>query len=638
MLKIQQLQLRRSDKVLLNQANLSLMPHAKVGIIGQNGAGKSTLFSAIRGEIMPDMGDIHLPNHWRIASVAQETPALAMPAIDYVIMGDTALKAANEALDIALASDDMDCITQAYARIEELDAYTANTRAAKLLTGLGFSIEEHTQAVHEFSGGWRMRLNLAQALMSPCELLLLDEPTNHLDLETIAWLEEMLAAFNGMILIISHDSYFLDAVCTHVVSLADQQLTLYTGNYTSFERQRAEHLALQQQTYEKQQKHIQHLQSFITRFKAKASKAKQAQSRVKALDKLSLVAAANPDSPFDFHFDTPDQMPNPLISFHQVDLGYSIEQPIVAKVNLSIESGARIGLLGVNGAGKSTLIKSLANELAILGGEKTCAKALKIAYFAQHQLEALDERDSPLSHFQRLAPREKEQSLRGFLGGFNFKNDQVNQIIASLSGGEKARLVLATLVWSKPNFLLLDEPTNHLDLSMRQALTFALQSFEGSLVLVSHDRALLEACTDELWLVHDRQVTPFAGDLDDYRQFRLNCAAIEKKQRQELAKQGMVTPAAKLNPQANDKKNIEKQLLMIEKKLAEAMQAHQIHLDYLALESSYADDTKEQLAHHLKASELLVHQIKTLEGKLAASTGGTRSLSAFMHRSINSPC
>ncbi|MEO4008038.1 ATP-binding cassette domain-containing protein, partial [Chromobacterium piscinae] len=520
MIQLKNLSLRRGLKELLIGANLTLNPGYKAGLTGANGVGKSSLFAMLLGELHADGGDMLLPPNWTVAHVAQETPALERSALDYVLDGDKELRALEAQLAIAEDKHDGNAIGHLHGELAHIDAYSAPSRAGKLLTGLGFDEAGQQRPVASFSGGWRMRLNLAQALMCRSDLLLLDEPTNHLDLETVLWLEDWLKAYPGTLLVISHDRDFLDAICSHTVEVANQTLTLYTGNYSQFEVMRAEKLARQQGEYEKQQRQIAHLESFITRFKAKASKARQAQSRVKALEKLERIAPAHSASPFDFHFDNPEHLPNPLLKLDKADAGYG-DKTILSNISLSVEAGARIGLLGVNGAGKSTLVKLLSGDLAPQTGERINAQMLKIGYFAQHTLETLRPDESPLQHMQRLAPTTRELELRSFLGGFNFRGDAATDPVGPMSGGEKARLALAMIVWQKPNLLLLDEPTNHLDLEMRHALTLALQDFTGALIVVSHDRSLLESTTDVFWLVSGGKVQPFDGDLEDYRQWRL---------------------------------------------------------------------------------------------------------------------
>ncbi|QEL55022.1 ATP-binding cassette domain-containing protein [Chromobacterium paludis] len=520
MIQLKNLSLRRGLKELLIGANLTLNPGYKAGLTGANGVGKSSLFAMLLGELHADGGDMLLPPNWTVAHVAQETPALERSALDYVLDGDKELRALEAQLADAEDKHDGNAIGHLHGELANIDAYSAPSRAGKLLTGLGFDEAAQQRPVASFSGGWRMRLNLAQALMCRSDLLLLDEPTNHLDLETVLWLEDWLQAYPGTLLVISHDRDFLDAICSHTVEVANQTLTLYTGNYSQFEVMRAEKLARQQGEYEKQQRQIAHLESFINRFKAKASKARQAQSRVKALEKLERIAPAHSASPFDFHFDSPEHLPNPLLKLDKADAGYG-DKTILSGISLSVEAGARIGLLGVNGAGKSTLVKLLSGDLAPRAGERINAQMLKIGYFAQHTLETLRPDETPLQHMQRMAPTTRELELRSFLGGFNFRGDAATDPVGPMSGGEKARLALAMIVWQKPNLLLLDEPTNHLDLEMRHALTLALQDFTGALIVVSHDRSLLESTTDVFWLISGGKVQPFDGDLEDYRQWRI---------------------------------------------------------------------------------------------------------------------
>ncbi len=520
MIEIKNLTLQRGTKVLLNQATATINPRQRVGLIGKNGTGKSSLFALIKGDITQDNGDCQIPKSWKLAAVAQETPTLDISALDYVLQGDTELQQFQAALHAAETENNGNAIAEFHAKLDEIDAYTAPARAAKLLSGLGFSQEEYAKPVKAFSGGWRMRLNLAQALMCRADLLLLDEPTNHLDLETVLWLEQHLANLPCTQIIISHDRDFLNATTTHTIELSAQKLHSYGGNYDFYLKERAQRLANQQAAYTKQQAHIKHLQSFIDRFKAKATKATQAQSRVKALAKLELIAPAHLDSEFSFEFEQPTHLPNPLLKLEQVDLGYG-NDIILKNISLSLENGARLGLLGVNGSGKSTFIKALSGSLQPLSGQVVKSDKLNIGYFAQHQLDTLRDDQSPIWHIQQLSPDVKEQDIRNFLGGFNFVGDMATQKIEPFSGGEKARLALAMLVWQKPNLLLLDEPTNHLDLDMRHALTVALQSFQGAMILVSHDRSLIEATTDQFWLIHSGSLTEFDGDLNDYRAWRL---------------------------------------------------------------------------------------------------------------------
>jgi len=513
----------RGGKTLLDAADLTLNPGEKVGLIGTNGSGKSSLFALLRGELQPDGGEADLPAGWRIAHVAQETPALERSALDYVIDGDAPLRRLEAELAQAEAAHDGLRCAELYAALDDAGAYTVRSRGEQLLAGLGFSPADMDRLVASFSGGWRMRLNLAQALMSPSDLLLLDEPTNHLDLDAILWLEDWLKRYPGTLIVISHDRDFLDGVVNVIVHVEGRALRRYVGNYSRFEAQRAANLALSQALYDRQQRERAHLQSFIDRFKAKATKARQAQSRMKMLARMEELAPVHAAAAFSFEFGDPGRTPNPLLALDAVDAGYPAPspagagQPILRGIQLTLQAGQRIGLLGVNGAGKSTLIKTLVGELAPLSGHLTHARGLAIGYFAQHQLETLRPDESPLWHLARLAPGVREQELRNFLGGFNFSGEMASSPIAPLSGGEKARLALALIVWQRPNLLLLDEPTNHLDLETREALTVALAQFEGTLILVSHDRHLLRATSDEFMLVADGGVRPFDGDLDDYR-------------------------------------------------------------------------------------------------------------------------
>ncbi|MCG5539635.1 MULTISPECIES: ATP-binding cassette domain-containing protein [unclassified Halorhodospira] len=520
MIRFHDITLRRGPEPLLEGASAAIDPGHKIGLIGANGSGKSTLLALLRGELATDRGEVEYPGGWRIASMAQETPALERAAVDFVLDGDAVLRAAEQEVAAAGRAGDGHRIASAHARFEAADGYSARARAEELLHGLGFAPADSQRPVSAFSGGWRVRLSLAQALMTPSDLLLLDEPTNHLDLEAVLWLEQWLREYTGTLLLISHDRALLDRVVDGVLHIEQRRLTLYSGGYSDFERQRAERLARQQALYEKQQREIAHMQRFIDRFRAKASKARAAQSRIKALERMEGVAPAYADSPFEFGFSDTPAVANPLIMLDGVDLGYAAD-PVLRGVALSLAKEERVGLLGPNGAGKSTLVRALAGELAPLAGEMVQASGLRVGYFAQHQLEQLDPEASPLAHLQRLSPEASPQRLRDFLGGFAFVGDQATAAVAPLSGGEKARLVLALLVWQQPNLLLLDEPTNHLDLEMRHALTRALQGFTGAVVVVSHDRSLLGATVERYWLVADGGVRGFDGDLDDYHRWLL---------------------------------------------------------------------------------------------------------------------
>ena len=614
MIELKNLTLQRGLKVLIDKANLTVNPGWRVGLIGKNGTGKSSLFALIKGEITQDGGDVLVPKHWKTAAVAQETPALDISALDYVLQGDAELQAFQTALAQAEAQNDGMGIAEYHARLEEIDAYTAPARAAKLLSGLGFAQEEHGKSVKAFSGGWRMRLNLAQALMCRADLLLLDEPTNHLDLETVLWLENHLASLPCTQIIISHDRDFLNAATSHTVELSGQKLTLYGGNYDFYQNERAQRLAQQQAAYTKQQAHIKHLQSFIDRFKAKATKAVQAQSRMKALAKLERIAPAHLDSEFSFEFESPAHLPNPLLKLDQADLGYG-GTTVLHGISLSLESGARYGLLGVNGSGKSTFIKALAGELALQGGQIVKSDKLNIGYFAQHQLDTLREDQSPLWHIQQLSPEVREQEIRNFLGGFNFIGDTALQKIAPFSGGEKARLALAMIVWQKPNLLLLDEPTNHLDLDMRHALTLALQSFQGALIVVSHDRSLLEATTDSFLLIDQGRLKPFDGDLNDYRLWRLaqeNAAAAPAVSAQAQSRKDTKRQEAQMRQEkARRSKPIQQKIDKAEKEMAELGIRQSEFEAFLAQEEAYSEENKVKLQQTL--SELAAVKVKLSE-------------------------
>jgi ATP-binding cassette subfamily F protein 3 len=516
MLKFRDVTLRRGGRVLFAGANFAVFPGQKVGITGANGTGKSSLFALLRGELHADAGDVDVPAKWIFAHVAQETPAVDQAAIEYVLDGDAELRAIENSIAAATHAGDGVRLATLHAEYDHQGGYTANSRAAQLLYGLGFTAAQHARAVREFSGGWRMRLNLARALMRRSDVLLLDEPTNHLDLDAVLWLEDYLRAYPGALLLISHDREFLDRVVEAVVHIEHETLTLYTGNYSSFEQQRAAQRAGQQADFARQQREIAHIRSYIDRFKTHASKARQAQSRMKALERMELIAPAHVDTPFHFAFRDPQKIPNPLLTLAHASAAYP-QQPVFADANLQLVPGDRVGLLGPNGAGKSTLIKVLAGTQDISGGERVQAQDVRIGYFAQHQLEQLDVAASPLRHLQRLDPRAAEQDLRNFLGGFGFSGDTVLSSVEPFSGGEKARLVLALLVYQRPNVLLLDEPTNHLDLEMRHALTVALQDFGGAMVIVSHDRFLLRTVTDRWLLVADGSVQEYDGDLEEYR-------------------------------------------------------------------------------------------------------------------------
>ncbi|MDH4273529.1 MAG: ATP-binding cassette domain-containing protein [Gammaproteobacteria bacterium] len=618
MLAFNDVSLRRGGRVLFAGATLQIYSGYKVGLTGANGTGKSSLFSLLRGELRSDHGEVSWPPQWVIAHVAQETPGVDRAAIEYVMDGDQELRKVQTALAEAEAAHDGIAIAHLHVQLDNIDGYNARIRAAKLMDGLGFRPDQLEAPVRSFSGGWRMRLNLAQALMCRSDLLLLDEPTNHLDLDAVLWLEEWLAQYPGTLLLISHDREFLDHVVGHIAHLENETITLYTGNYSAFEVMRAERLAQQQTAFEKQQREIAHIRSYIDRFRAQATKARQAQSRIKALQRMELIGAAHVDSPFHFQFRPPLKMPYPLLNLEHIALGYG-EKRILNDVTLSLVPGDRIGLLGPNGAGKSTLIKLMAGDLNTQQGKRTPSPDLRIGYFAQHQLEQLHANDSALMHLQRLDPKASEQTLRDFLGGFDFRGERVSTPIAPFSGGEKARLVLAMLVYQSPNLLLLDEPTNHLDLDMRDALSRALQDYAGAMVIVSHDRGLLSAITDKWLLVADGRVEEFVGDLDDYakliaqrraQQFVAadasvpgQSAAQRKDQRRAQAEQRQ-----KLQP-------LKKELQKVEARM-EALSTQKRELERRLSEPEiYQAEAKDQLKKLLDQQKLLRSELSELESR-----------------------
>jgi len=515
MLNFSNLALRRSTTLLFEAVDIKIYAGQKLGITGANGCGKSSLFALIRGQLSPDQGEFSLPQHWAVAAVEQETSLSERIALEYVIDGDEELRQVETRLALAESKPDPMAIASCHERLQEIDGYQAESRAARLLAGLGFNEADIRKPLNSFSGGWIMRLNLARALMCRSDLLLLDEPTNHLDLDAVIWLEQWLRRYQGTLLLISHDRDFLDAVVTSIAHVENQHISLYRGNYSAFEVQRAERLSQQQAAHLKQQQSIAHMQSFIDRFRAKATKAKQAQSRIKALEKMQLIAPAHIDSPFHFEFRAPRALPTSLLKLDGVATGYG-DKVVLEDIEFSLIPGERIGLLGLNGAGKSTFIKLLANQLQAFRGDVTRSRDLQTGYFAQHQVEQLDLEANALLTMQRLGPEMSERDIRGYLGGFNFQGEKVLQAVKTFSGGEKARLVLALLIWNRPNLLLLDEPTNHLDLEMRLALNQALQGFEGSVILVSHDRHLLRSVCDDLWLVDAGALQRFEQDLDAY--------------------------------------------------------------------------------------------------------------------------
>lgn len=620
MIQFSDLSLMRGSKMLLQETNAVVYPGHKAGLIGANGCGKSSLFALIRNELHPDHGECTIPKGWQVVSVAQETPAVSRSAIDYVIDGDKRYRALQKELAEAETAHQGEQIAILHGQLETAGAYDIEARAATILAGLGFASDTISKMVTEFSGGWRMRLNLAQALLCRSDLLLLDEPTNHLDLDAVIWLEKWLQRYTGTLLLISHDKSFLDSTVNEIISVEKRQLVSYRGNYDAFERQRAERIRLEGLQFEKQQDKIAHLESFINRFGAKASKAKQAQSRVKQLAKMETLLPAMADSNFNFEFFTPPKLPNPLVKIEKVQVGYD-STIILEHLQLNLVPGSRIGLLGRNGAGKSTLIKLLAGEKQPMHGLYETSAGLRIGYFAQHQLEFLRGEESAIAHVQRLDPKATEQSLRDFLGGFGFRGDEALSKVAPMSGGEKARLVLALTVYQKPNLLLLDEPTNHLDLDMRHALNMALQGFEGAMVLISHDRFLLSSVCDDFYLVDNRQVTMFDGDLDDYRDW--------------LLKSQSDTSDAQAKEPKMDRKNLKrleaefrqttqplrKQLTQLEKSMADLHSKLQVVEQKMADPELYNSDNKgklkkllaEQAEYKTRLSETEMSWLETQE-------------------------
>ncbi len=620
MIVLKNLSLQRGTKLLLDNASATLMPGSRVGLIGKNGAGKSSLFGLLTGVLHPDKGDVEIPAAWVIAQVEQETPALDTPALEYALDGDRELREVEAELQRAEETHDGNAVAHAHERLHTIQGYSARARAAELLNGLGFSQTDLTRPVKDFSGGWRMRLNLAQALMCRSDLLLLDEPTNHLDLDAVLWLEGWLNRYPGTLLLISHDREVLDNTVHAILHLEDQQLTLYTGNYAAFEAQRAERMAQQQANFDRQQREIAHLQSFIDRFRAKATKARQAQSRVKALERMERVAAVRADNPFTFSFRDPESNPFQLLALDKVDGGYA-DRVILRGINLSLVQEMRIGLIGANGAGKSTLVKMLAGTLAPLVGERREGQGLKIGYFAQQQLEQLDPEASPLLHLQRLDPAAREQELRNFLGGFLFIGDMATSPVAPFSGGEKTRLALALLIWQRPNLLLLDEPTNHLDLATRDALTVALQDFGGALVVVSHDRFLLKTTADQFWIVADGAVTPFDGDLDDYREWlRARQAQRTEAAPTASAEEGGVDRKLQRRQEAEarqrlavQRKPLEARLKKIEPQLADRQRQLAEAEAWLASQEAYEAAQKTRLQEQMQRQASLRAEIDALE-------------------------
>ncbi len=651
MIILKNLSLRRSAKVLLDNASVSINPGERVGLVGRNGAGKSSLFALLNGTLHEDKGDFSIPSQWRMAQVAQDMPETSESATDFVIAGDTALAEAQAEVTAAEESDDGERMAHAYMALHDAGAHDAESRAQSLILGLGFQVRELNQPVNSFSGGWRMRLQLARALMCPSELMLLDEPTNHLDLDALVWLEAWLKKYPGTMLVISHDREFLDAVTNVTLHIEHGQLTRYGGNYSAFEDMHAEQLALHQAAFSKQQDKIAHLQDFINRFKAKASKAKQAQSRVKALDRMERLAPLLANADFTFEFKEPQNLPNPMLSIDNASFGYPppVDAPagtpptiIVRGVSKSVFAGQRIGILGANGQGKSTVVKTIARTLPVVAGEVLEGRGLNIGYFAQQELDVLRPTDTPLEHMIRLARdtianggagqfSSREQDLRTFLGTFNFNGDMVKQAVGTMSGGEKARLVLCMIVWQRPNLLLLDEPTNHLDLATREALAMALNEFEGTVMLVSHDRALLRSVCDEFWMVSKGGVEPFDGDLDDYQRYLLDES---KRLREEIKQAGKVAdapvvkvadvPAAAKKPVVSGKvKSLKQKQERLDKSMA-ALQAEKAAFEARlggTLSVEEITETGKQLQH-------VIDELAIEEGEWLALAGEIEGLEA----------
>ena len=612
MIVLKNLTLARGARILIEGANAQIHPGWRVGLTGANGCGKSTLMAALRGELLPERGDLERPAQWVVAHVAQDTPALPTPALEFALDGDAELRALEAELAALDAVDDGARVGELHERMHAIGGYGARARAAALLHGLGFRDEQFEMPVKEFSGGWRVRLNLARALMCRSDLLLLDEPTNHLDLDAVVWLEGWLAEYRGTLLLISHDRDFLDAVVGHIANIEGGTLTLYTGQYSDFERQRAARLANQQASFEAQQRTRAHLQKYVDRFRAQATKARQAQSRLKALSRMEDIAAAHVDTPFTFSFREPGPAPDPLLVIDEAATGYG-ERAILQGIQLTLRPGCRVGLLGANGAGKSTLIKLLAGEAAPISGERLEGKGLLIGYFAQHQLEQLRFDESPLQHLQREAPTTREQELRDFLGGFDFRSDKVTTAIAQFSGGEKSRLALSLIIWRKPNLLLLDEPTNHLDLEMREALTLALNEYEGGVVVVSHDRHLLRTTVDEFLLVADGRVQPFDGDLEDYRQSLQVQRAIEGGDDKAARRQQRETATVDRQAWLAKRRTVTREIAQLEQKLAKLGDEKTALETRLAQADFYTANTPADVQASLKRQAELQAGVDALE-------------------------
>ncbi|WP_110647898.1 ATP-binding cassette domain-containing protein [Salinicola peritrichatus] len=636
MIAFRQLVLQRGTRRLIEDADLVLHEGQKVGIVGANGAGKSSLFALIRGEFGADAGSVEIAGGKRIAHMAQEVSAIERPLVEFVLDGDTALREAEAALAEAQASGDVEREAGLHGQIEALDGYTARSRAEQLLAGLGFAQADLYRPLADFSGGWRMRVGLARTLFTPSEILLLDEPTNHLDLDALLWLEQWLTRYPGTLMLISHDRDFLDAVCDHILHIDQGRLVLYRGHYSAFERARAERQAQQQAAFEKQQARRVEITRFVERFRAKATKARQAQSRLKMLERMESIAAARADSPFRFQLPCADKTSTPLLTLDRAALGYP-QRTVLEDVKVSILPGARIGLLGPNGAGKSTLIKTLIGELPPLSGTRVAGDNLAIGYFAQHQLECLDVGATPFTHVQRLSPTASDQSIRDFLGGFGFRGDDVFGDVSRFSGGEKARLALALVAWEKPNLLLLDEPTNHLDLDMREALAEALAGYEGAVIIVSHDRHLLRASVDDFWRVAEGRVVPFDGDLDDYHQW-LKSRETDLKREARQEKRPLDGGDRKAARRAAAERREQMKPLRKRRDAAEqALEKAQAAL--AALETRLADpgvydaERKNELTRLVREQGALQAEVERLEGEWLAAEEALEALEAELAES-----
>jgi ATP-binding cassette subfamily F protein 3 len=599
MIKLQNITLRRGANILLQQVDWTIYHKQRIGIIGANGTGKTSLFAMLLGELHADEGELEIPRQIRLAHVAQETEAYSISALEYTLNGDEEYHELQDALTEAEEKNDGERILELHEKLSIIDGYTAPARAAQLLDGLGFRVEDQQKSVSSFSGGWRVRLNLAKALMCRSDVLLLDEPTNHLDLDAVLWLEMWLANYHGTLIIISHDRDFLDKTVDHIAHVSQKKVKVYTGNYSGFEKLRADELLIQQSTYEKQQKHLAHMQSFVDRFRAKASKAKQAQSRMKAIERMDLICAVQTESEFNFSFRPPLQCPMPLLTLDKASVAYG-DKTILSYLNLSITPKDRIAVLGPNGAGKSSLIKLLAGELTAAKGTREAGPGLKIGYFAQHQVDHLHLDDTPLLHLRRISDRQSEQELRTYLGSFGFMGDRVFQPVREFSGGEKSRLALALIVWQRPNLLLLDEPTNHLDLEMRNALSIALQEYEGAMILVSHDRFLVRSTTDQLLLAAEGELQPFDGDLNDYQKWLLDF----RKQQAKASKADFSRKEQR--KQEAEQREKQRPLLQSIQRLED--QLEKLQHDAVKIETALTDTSLYDAEHKDKLQKLILEQ------------------------------